>query len=32
MLNSELKNCTFEPEAGSMGKHLDVTLKANPNL
>jgi hypothetical protein len=32
MTNSELANCTFEPEAGSMSKHLDAALRANPNL
>jgi hypothetical protein len=32
MLNSEKENCTFEPEAGSMSKTIDIALKANPNL
>jgi hypothetical protein len=32
MMNSELENCTFEPEAGSLSKNLDVILYANPNL
>lgn len=32
MLNSEINNCTFEPEAGSMSKHLQDALRANPNL
>lgn len=32
MLNSELENCTFEPEAGSMSKYIDAALKVNPNL
>lgn len=32
MTNSELQNCTFEPEAGSMSKHLEAALQANPNL
>ena len=32
MLNSERENCTFEPEAGSLSKHLEDALRANPNL
>ena len=32
MLNSEQANCTFEPEAGSMSRTIDIALKANPNL
>jgi len=32
MLGSELENCTFEPEAGSMSKNIETTLRANPNL
>lgn len=32
MLNSELENCTFEPEAGSMNKNIPLVLSANPNL
>lgn len=32
MLNSEQENCTFEPEAGSMSRTIDLALKANPNL
>jgi hypothetical protein len=32
MMNSELDNCTFEPEAGSLSKNIEVTLQANPNL
>ena len=32
MLGSELENCTFEPEAGSMSKYIDAALQANPNL
>ena len=32
MLGSELENCTFEPEAGSMSKYIDSALQANPNL
>jgi hypothetical protein len=32
MLNSEIENCTFEPEAGSLGKNHETALKANPNL
>mmetsp|Transcript_39496 Transcript_39496/g.37964 ORF Transcript_39496/g.37964 Transcript_39496/m.37964 type:complete len:83 (-) Transcript_39496:1896-2144(-) len=32
MLNSEIANCTFEPEAGSMGKFHEKTLQVNPNL
>lgn len=32
MLHSEQENCTFEPEAGSMSKTIDLALRANPNL
>lgn len=32
MLNSEQENCTFEPEAGSMSKTIDIAMRANPNL
>lgn len=32
MLQSEQDNCTFEPEAGSMSKTIDLALRANPNL
>jgi hypothetical protein len=32
MLRSEIDNCTFEPEAGSMSKNIDLTLRTNPNL
>ena len=32
MLSSEQENCTFEPEAGSMSKTIDLALRANPNL
>ena len=32
MLNSEINNCTFEPEAGLMGKHIAHSLMANPSL
>jgi hypothetical protein len=32
MLGSEIDNCTFEPEAGSMSKNLGAALQANPNL
>jgi hypothetical protein len=32
LLDTELKNCTFEPEAGTMSKNMTDTLKANPNL
>lgn len=32
MLNSEIEHCTFEPEAGSMNKNMDMVMRANPNL
>jgi len=32
MTNSDIQNCTFEPEAGSMSKNLELALRANPNL
>jgi hypothetical protein len=32
MLNSERINCTFEPEAGSMSRTVDIALKTHPNL
>jgi len=32
MLNSEKENCTFEPEAGSMSKTIDLALRANQNI
>jgi hypothetical protein len=32
MLNSEMENCFFEPEAGSMSLTIALALKANPNL
>lgn len=32
MTNEENENCTFEPEAGSMSKTIDLALRANPNL
>lgn len=32
MLNSEIEHCTFEPEAGSMNKNIDLVIRANPNL
>lgn len=32
LLDSELDNCTFEPEAGTMSKNINDMLKANPNL
>jgi hypothetical protein len=34
MTNDEIDNCTFEPEAGSLGKHLKankILEEANPN-
>ena len=31
-MNSEMANCTFEPEAGSLSKHIEFTMQANPNL
>ena len=32
MLGSDRENCTFEPEAGSMSRTIDVALRANPNM
>lgn len=32
MFSSDLANCTYEPEANSLSKHIDAALKANPNL
>lgn len=32
MTNSEIANCTFEPEAGSLSKNIEQVLQANPNL
>jgi hypothetical protein len=32
MTNSEIENCTFEPEAGSMSKTIGLALRANPGL
>ena len=32
MLSSEQENCTFEPEAGSMSRTIDIALRANPNM
>ena len=32
MLNSEVENCVFEPEAGSMSRTIALALKANQNL
>jgi len=32
MMHSEQENSTFEPEAGSMSKTIDIALRANPNL
>jgi len=32
LLDTELENCTFEPEAGTLSKNMKDTLRANPNL
>jgi hypothetical protein len=32
MMNDEIRNCTFEPEAGSMSKNIPSMLQACPNL
>ena len=32
MCRSEIDNCTFEPEAGSMSKNIEDTMRAVPNL
>lgn len=32
MSRTDQENCTFEPEAGSMSKNIELTLRTNPNL